>query len=330
MATATLFDANLKIIPLSQADLGSLELLFDEQCAEWLSFLQWDYSGPSRLVREVARQNDLEGVVALNNDQIIGFAFYVVEQTRCSIGDIYVSRSWRKTGADRQIAAAIIRRLELLPGLNRIESQCVGIGNDAANSFFENYGFKRFDRLFMVAQLKSIEPSSIVRGTKHPGNQPDDVVLRPWEERDSSPAANVIYQSHRLEHDSLINSQYRSQEGCAELVTVLTDSIWCGSFLPTVTHVAEDTVTGKPVGVLIASRMAARAGHFGQVSVLPSYQNQGIGRRLIAAGIEELRELDFNTVSLAVTSLNEPAVHLYQACGFRTIHTFPVFYFERD
>jgi ribosomal protein S18 acetylase RimI-like enzyme len=33
-------------------------------------------------------------------------------------------------------------------------------------------------------------------------------------------------------------------------------------------------------------------------------------------------------VSLAVTSANTSALYLYESCGFRTIHTFPVFFRE--
>jgi len=32
---------------------------------------------------------------------------------------------------------------------------------------------------------------------------------------------------------------------------------------------------------------------------------------------------------LAVTTANTNAFHLYESCGFRTIHTFPVFYREK-
>ncbi len=79
------------------------------------------------------------------------------------------------------------------------------------------------------------------------------------------------------------------------------------------------------VGVLIASRVAPRAGHIGQISVHPAYQDQGLGRRMLNNALEEFDRYGFGSVSLAVTVTNEPALHLYESCGFRTIHTFPVF-----
>ena len=45
--------------------------------------------------------------------------------------------------------------------------------------------------------------------------------------------------------------------------------------------------------------------------------------------ISELKRRRYETLSLAVTYANKGAYHLYQSCGFRTIHEFPVFYHER-
>ncbi|HXG68516.1 MAG TPA: N-acetyltransferase, partial [Blastocatellia bacterium] len=156
-----------------------------------------------------------------------------------------------------------------------------------------------------------------------------DILIRPWEDSDFAAAAQAIYRSYRGEHDSRINSQYRTEEGCVELLSILTDHIWCGDFQPKVSRVAIDRRTGDRVGVLIASRIADRAGHIGQISLIPSHQGRGIGRRMIEEALSEFSERGFECVSLAVTASNRNAFHLYQSCGFETIHTFPVFYRER-
>jgi len=328
MATAALINPEVKIVSMAEVDLRGLERLFDEQCDEWLQRLKWDYTGPSRLVREVARQRDLAGVAAVSGDRTIGFAFYVAEGTRCSIGDIYVSSSWRGFGIDRQMATAMLQTIEGLPRLRRIESQCVSIDSDGAIEVFHERGFQRFDRSFMVADLQVQAEGDHVSSSSRRGVQSPDIELRNWQEDDFSRAVRVIHRSHRHEYDSRINSQYRTEDGCAELLSILTESIWCGSFIRRVSRVALDRVTGNHLGILIASRIASRAGHIGQISVLPAYQGLGIGRRLIGAALTDFRELGFDSVSLAVTTANVGAVHLYQCCGFRTVHQFPVFYRE--
>ena len=329
MATAALTNPEARIVSLADADLHDLEELFDEQCAEWLSLLGWDYTGASRLVREVARRRELAGVVAVSGDATVGFAFYVAEGTRCSIGDIYVSNHWRGLGIDRQMAVGILQAIEQLPRQRRIESQCVSIDNQAATEVFHLRGFERFDRAFMRAGLMS--PATVER-TPSRGRgrrQAPDIELRAWEDDDFSRAVRVIHRSHREQHDSRINSQYRTEEGCAELLSILTESIWCGSFLRRVSRVAVERETGKQLGILIASRISARTGHLGQISVLPRYQGLGIGRRLIGAALSDFQELGFDSVTLAVTTANVGAINLYQSCGFSTIHEFPVFFSER-
>lgn len=326
MATALLTNAELNIVSLDEADIAGLETLFDEQCDEWLALLNWDYTGPSRMIRQVARQRDLPGVVATKGDQTIGFAYYIIEAGRCSIGDIYVSKSWRGLGVDQKMLAAILDAVERQPRVRRIESQCVGIENDGASALFERGGFERFDRYYMKADLsRSIRDTLSVESNRSAGGELLNVTIRQWEEDDFALATRIIHRSYRGGPDSRINSQYRSEEGCAELLTILTDHIWCGDFLPYISRVAVRSSTQNIVGVLIASRIAPRAGHIGQISVHPAYQGQGLGRRMLNSALEEFDRYGFGSASLAVTVTNEPALHLYESCGFRRIHTFPVF-----
>lgn len=326
MATALLTDSELNIVSFEEADIAALDAIFDEQCDEWLALLNWDYTGPSRMIRQVARQRDLPGVVATNGDRTIGFAYYIIEAGRCSIGDIYVSKSFRGLGVDQRMLAAILDEVEGQPGLRRIESQCVGIENDGASALFERSGFERFDRYYMKADLaRSIGDALPVGSNRDASGDLLNVTIRAWEEADFALATRIIHRSYRGGPDSRINSQYRSEEGCAELLNILTDHIWCGDFLPYISRVAVRSSTQNMVGVLVASRIAPRAGHIGQISVHPAYQNQGLGRRMLNDALEEFDRYGFDSVSLAVTVTNKLALHLYESCGFHRIHTFPVF-----
>jgi ribosomal protein S18 acetylase RimI-like enzyme len=321
MATVALKNPELRIIPLAEAEFPAIEALFNQQCAEWLELFRWDYSRPTRMILDVVRQGELTGFVATEGGAAIGFTFYVIEDNRCSIGDIYVSKPWRGLGVDRHLAQAILEKLKLTPRLRRIESQFVGIGNAGATELFLARNFTRLDRHYMLARLFEASCGE--------GPELSNISLRGWREGDFACAARIIYRSYRGEHDSRINSQYQTEEGCAELLTILTEHVWCGDFLPSVSRVAIDRATGKRVGVLIASRIAKGAGHIGQISILPAYQGKGLGRRMIGQAIGELERRGYETISLAVTDANASAYHLYSSCGFRTIHQFPVFYSDR-
>lgn len=317
---------------MAETDLAALEQLFDEECAEWLELLKWDYRGASMLIRDVARQRQLSGLVAVSGNATVGFAYYLIEGRRCSIGDVYVSRPWRGMGIDRDMAEAVLDKLDQVGRVRRIESQCVGVGNHEADLLFQARGFERLERSYMLAEVTpavvdlatttGVTPADVDLATT------SDVTLRPWKKADFSQAVRVIHRSYHRTYDSRINSQYRTEQGCADLLTILTDHTWCGDFLPLVSCVAVRP-SGSIVGVLIASRVARGVGHIGQISVHPAHQGQGIGRRMIASAVSQFRNRGFTATSLAVTTANASAFRLYQSCGFETIHTFPVFYREK-
>ncbi|HKA20471.1 MAG TPA: GNAT family N-acetyltransferase [Blastocatellia bacterium] len=320
MATA-LRNPEISIVPIADINLASLEKLFDEECAEWLNLLKWDYKGASTLIRDVARQRQLSGFAAMRGSTALGFAYYVIEGWRCSIGDIYVSKRWRRLGLDRELAKAILDQLDLFRRLRRIESQYVGLENNEADTMFQSRGFERLERSYMIADLRSTIPTTV--RTDLP-----DISIRQWQPGDFDQAAKVIHRSYRGKHDSRINSQYQNLQGCAELLTILTDHFWCGDFLPQMSLVAARS-SGALAGVLIASRVAPGVGHLGQISVHPGQQGRGIGRRMIEKALHQYGLEGYESVSLAVTTANANAFHLYQSCGFRTAHTFPVFYREK-
>jgi ribosomal protein S18 acetylase RimI-like enzyme len=322
MATVEHITNKIRVVSLKRTDLAQLEALFDEQCTEWLELLGWDYTGPSRLIREVARARELSGFSIASGNATVGFGYYTIEAGRCSIGDVYISRRWRGQGLDRQLVATLLDEIDRDRAVRRIESQCVSIDNDACHPIYGQRGFTSFERRYMSRNLP-IDPGQA--GTvelKEAG-----IVFRSWSDQDFSQAARVIYRSYRGEHDSLINSQYQTEEGCADLLSILTDHLWCGEFLPNVSRVAVST-NGRIAGVLIATRLAPYIVHFAQISVHPSHQNKGVGRGLVISALEEAGRIGYDRASLAVTASNAPAYHLYESCGFRTIHSFPVYFRE--
>ena len=53
MATVALTNPESRAVPLGDIDPAILDHLFEEQCREWLGLLGWDYSAPSRSIRDV-------------------------------------------------------------------------------------------------------------------------------------------------------------------------------------------------------------------------------------------------------------------------------------
>ncbi len=59
------------------------------------------------------------------------------------------------------------------------------------------------------------------------------------------------------------------------------------------------------------------------INLLPSWRGQGLGRQLIEAYLQQLRENQIPGVHLHTTSQNKAAVHLYEKTGFRLVSARP-------
>lgn len=334
---AGLVDNRISVCPLDTAAAGALEALFEEQREEWLSVMRWDYTLPSRAIHEVILRGELCGFFASvrpatgadgTTDAVTaGLSYFLVEDDRASIGDLFVSRRFRGLGISGQLATAVLDDIESQRGVRRIESQSVWIDNRSAAAVFERRGFRRFERAFMSLALDSWGNNGpAVTRSDHPST---GIGVRSWKEGDFDAAARIVQNSYVGRDDSLINVQYQTATGCADVIAMLIDHTWCGTFLPEASFVAIDQATAQRVGVLVASRIADGVGHIGQVSVLSSHQGKGVGRRLMHATLHEFKRRAFDCVTLAVTLTNEPAVRLYTSLGFATVLEFPVFYLER-
>lgn len=65
------------------------------------------------------------------------------------------------------------------------------------------------------------------------------------------------------------------------------------------------------------------------INLLPASRGKGVGSRLIAAYIEQLRKLSIPGVHLFTTSFNQAAVHLYRRCGFQLLDSRPTHVWDR-
>lgn len=65
-------------------------------------------------------------------------------------------------------------------------------------------------------------------------------------------------------------------------------------------------------------------GYITNVAVSPVYRRLGIGRRLVQKLLEQSHDLSFVTLEVRVS--NQPAIRLYQGCGFQAVGTRKKFY----
>jgi ribosomal protein S18 acetylase RimI-like enzyme len=307
----------LSTVLLDRLEPTALAAVLAAQQGEWHAYLGWDMAEIGGLITESLQANALRGLALLDGSDPIGYGFFTMEPGRCMIGETYVIPDRRTVAANRLLAAGLLSQIQRAHARRRVESQSVHFDTRGIDEVFAGQGYTREDRSYLMVDLEGLPPA--------PAGHPR-VCVRPWQDADFAPALEIIYQSYRGSVDARANSGYRTREGCADLLDALTNSVWCGRFDPQITQIAVDRATGRQCGVAIASRISATTAHLGQISVLPIYQGEGIGRALVEAALAAAGQSRLARASLAVTLANESAARLYEGCGFRPRLVFPVYF----
>jgi ribosomal protein S18 acetylase RimI-like enzyme len=311
-------DTALSTVPIAKVSRAGLRRLLVAESAEWMSRLGWEFTDVADLIVEAVSHGVLKGM-ALVDDDVVGIAVYTTESRRCLIGEVYVEPSRRSPAALRMIVDAMLGAMPAKDRRKRVESQSIVFDSAGADEAFEDAGFARAARAYLVADVETAPASASLRSTGR-------LKLRSWLDTDFGAASEIVHASYKGSVDAVANSGYRTREGCADLVDALTEGVWCGRFDPAMTQIAVDAATGRTCAVAIVSKISDGVAHIGQISVFPTYQGRGVGRALVEGVLAGARLARYASVSLAVTLANERALHLYETCGFRRAVEFPVYF----
>ena len=143
-----------------------------------------------------------------------------------------------------------------------------------------------------------------------------------WHERHMTACAELIHLTYANHIDGAINDQYRSKAGAMKFLKNIVILPGCGQFEARASFALRDEVSDEMIGVVLTSMVAAGVGHTTQLCVLPGHQGHGLGRRLMLASMDALKDQKASELSLTVTSSNERAVALYEELGFQKLKTF--------
>ncbi|NPA26790.1 MAG: GNAT family N-acetyltransferase [Chloroflexi bacterium] len=87
-------------------------------------------------------------------------------------------------------------------------------------------------------------------------------------------------------------------------------------------YVVEDA-QGQVIGYEIFTA-SPQGAHLARLAVHPTWQRRGVGRALVAAGLQALRAEADGWVTVNTQAENTPALRLYQSLGFRKLNSLPV------
>ncbi|HEY8669907.1 MAG TPA: GNAT family N-acetyltransferase [Terriglobales bacterium] len=313
----------MEILDLRHFSSADLRPLLESEIKVWADLLCWDYSGSAEMILRYMDAKFLPGYAAVSRGQVFGYSFFVYENNKGVIGDLFVRDG--ENGADRheverRLLTHVIETLQQSPGVHRIEAQLLAHETGAAAKPFVAQGFSRHARLFMVLPLNGMQ-------TWEKKLSPE-VEIRRWTEHDYQSSASVITAAYRNHVDSEINDQYRTLSGSLRFLNNIVRFPGCGTFDPESSFVAVDRSSHALVGVVLCSRVRHDVGHVTQICVLPEYRAHGLGRLLMAATVHNLKQRKFSVLSLTVTEANLRAVELYRHLGFETKRVFDAFVWE--
>ena len=321
----------MEILDLRHFSSADLRPLLEEEIAMWGTLLAWDYAQSAEMILRYMEAKILPGYAAIERGSIFGYSFFVYEQSKGVIGDLFVrdaARTANRREVEERLLTHVIETLQQSPGIHRVEAQLLVHDTGEVARPFLAQGFSRHPRVFMNFEIAKDPRSSLA--TLPP--LPPEFEIRPWSEEHYQSAAALITAAYRGHVDSDINDQYRTLSGSLRFLNNIVRFPGCGTFDPHASFVVErrteDRRTRTLVGLILCSLVRADVGHITQVCVLPEYRSAGLGVVLLAATTRSLRERRFRAISLTVTEANDRAIALYQRIGFDSTRVFDAFVWE--
>ena len=317
----------MEILDLRHFSSADLRPLLEDEIAMWGRLLAWDYATSAEMILRYMDAKILPGYAAIERGSIFGYSFFVYEQSKGVIGDLFVRESVRDaTRGDRReveerLLTHVIETLQQSPGIHRVEAQLLAHNAGEVARPFLQQGFSRHPRVFMNFEIG-----------KHPQNSlpvlPPQFEIRPWSEQEYQSAAALITAAYRGHVDSEINDQYRTLTGSLRFLNNIVRFPGCGTFDAPSSFVVFERRTRTLVGLILCSLVRPDVGHVTQVCVLPEYRSAGLGEVMLAASTRNLRGRGFHFISLTVTEANDRAIALYKRIGFETARIFDAFVWE--
>jgi len=309
-----------ELIELRDLRSHDLKDLLEEEIGVWRDALEWDFHASAELVDRFVDQRALNGFALTEHGKIFGYSYFVHDEHKGLIGDLYVRRAVRSPEHEQRLLAAVVDALMRTQFVTRIETQLMML-SPGHSSLPGSRFLKPYERNFMRIDLQRIalpKPRP-ARARIHYG---------PWEDWHQDAAAHLIPDAYRGHIDSRINDQYDTVSGARRFLYNIVQYPGCGTFFKPASHVALDRLSGKLCGLSLCSLVARDTGHITQICVAPSHRGAGLGYELLRKSLTGLEAAGCRSATLTVTAANREAVGLYERVGFETIRRFRAFVWE--
>lgn len=309
-----------RVVDLRELASEELDPVLEEERLTWRAQLSWDFSASAELVRRFVKIRALNGHALVSHGQVIGYSYYVCEEHKALIGDLYIERAHSTTENEDLLLAATLRSIISVPYMHRIEAQLMMMHGP----FERPLPYGRFLRVqprnFMVADLNDVHHLP-------EGPAGDEFTFALWRDQDHDESARLIADAYHGHVDGTINDQYRSFGGAQRFLTNIVQYPGCGTFFGPASIAARDA-HGILCGICLGSMVAVEVGHITQICVVPEVQRAGLGYELMRRSLLNFANEGCEKASLTVTACNAHAIRLYQRLGYRATRRFAAYVWE--
>src|SRR5215471_12420538 len=112
-----------EVTDLREIPAGYLDFLLEEETATWRRDLDWDFQPSADLVRRFVEMQSLAGYALVEGTRVAGYSYYVCEEDKGLIGDLYVRAAHRSVENENALIEAVLGAMWRTPGVRRVEAQ---------------------------------------------------------------------------------------------------------------------------------------------------------------------------------------------------------------
>lgn len=321
-----------EILDLRHFSGPALRPLLEEEAGIWERRLFWDYRQSIALLQEYLDNRSLTGYVAQRAGRVIGYVFGVCEASKAVLGDVYAfgEAEQRSNPICAQLLEHMLETMQATPGIDRIESQLLLFPDGALAAQFRSHDMHAFPRHYMVCDLKTALSDKLLPLPEAAPPLVAGCFPERWQPEFYDAAAALIYEAYAGHPDSEINDQYRTLAGAKRFLHNIVHFPGCGVFDPAQSWILRDPRTHELLGTILCSRVQGHAVHITQLCLRQGQRGRGLGALLLAHCLGHLQRDGVVTASLTVTESNTRARRLYERHGFKTLHRFEAWVWNKN
>ncbi len=308
----------MNYLPISLLNQTHFLPLLDEEEEAWLSDLGWDYSPIRQILVSFIRQKLLPGYGAVNENGLMGYTYFLVNQSKGIIGSIYAAQASPSQEIIENLLSLTLAALKDNPQIKRVEAQIMPFNGVHFTPIFNRHGYSYYTRYYLDLDLNNYRSAECVPEEK----------LVSWDSAYLRLAAEMTALSYHDQTDAILCEDYRTAAGCESYLRSLIENPGCGYFMPEASFMYLDDQQ-NPCGFVIGCRISDGVGMIPQIAVHPSFQGHGLGNVLIQHSLDQYKSLGFHSVALTVTKKNRRAYDWYQHLGFKLRKEFGAYVWER-